>query len=243
MACLPRLVVVGKTAFRMLIAIPDVLTSDEVAAVRAIIDSAPWVDGNATSGAQSALAKTNEQLPEGSTAHREAGRIVMDALSRSSLFVAAALPFKLFPPLFNRYASGQSFGNHVDNAVRIQRGSDFRIRSDLSATLFLEDPAKYDGGALVIDGLFGAQSVKLPAGHLVLYPSSSIHRVEPVTRGCRIASFMWMQSMIRDDGERRILFDLDRAVQRLAGQLGQGEPSVIELTATYHNLLRRWADV
>lgn len=226
----------------MLITIPDVLSREEVAAVRRIIDAAEWVDGNVTSGAQSALAKTNEQLPEGGAAHRDAGRIVMDALSRSPLFVAAALPLKLFPPLFNRYGPGQAFGDHVDNAIRIQRGSDFRIRSDMSATLFLEDPESYGGGELVIDGLFGAQGVKLPAGHMVLYPSSSLHRVTPVTHGRRIASFMWMQSMIRDDGDRRILFELDRTVQRLAGQLGQGDRSVIELTAVYHNLLRRWAE-
>lgn len=226
----------------MLISIPDVLSPEEVAEVRRIIDAAEWVDGNVTSGAQSALAKVNEQVPEGSPAHREAGRIVMDALSRSPLFVAAALPLKLFPPLFNRYGEGQTFGFHVDNAVRIQRGSDFRIRSDLSATLFLEDPDAYDGGELVIDGLFGAQGVKLPAGHMVLYPSSSLHQVTPVTRGRRVASFMWMQSMVRDDGARRILFDLDQSVQRLAGQLGQGDRSVVELTAVYHNLLRRWAD-
>lgn len=226
----------------MMLVIPDILSPDELARLRATLDAAEWVDGNVTSGAQSALAKVNEQIPEGSDAHREAGRIVMDALSRSPQFVAAALPLKLFPPLFNRYGPGQSFGNHVDNAVRIQRGSDFRIRSDLSATLFLADPDSYDGGELVIDGLFGAQGVKLPAGHLVLYPSSSVHRVTPVTRGVRVASFMWMQSMVRGDGERRILFDLDRAVQRLAGQLGQGDESVVDLTAVYHNLLRQWAD-
>ncbi|MES2444017.1 MAG: Fe2+-dependent dioxygenase [Pseudomonadota bacterium] len=226
----------------MMIAVPDLLTADEVARVRGVIDAGEWVDGNVTSGAQSALAKRNEQLPEGSAAHREAGAMVLDALGRSPLFVAAALPLKVFPPLFNRYAGGQQFGTHVDNAVRIQRGSDFRIRSDLSATLFLEDPAAYDGGALVIEGAFGAQSVKLPAGHLILYPSSSLHRVEPVTRGTRVASFFWVQSMVRDDGARRILFEMDQAVQRLAEELGQDDRSVIELTGVYHNLLRRWAE-
>jgi PKHD-type hydroxylase len=226
----------------MLIAIPDLLDAATVARVREIIDAAEWVDGNVTSGAQSALAKQNEQLPEGSDAHRRAGAIVLDALGKSPLFFAAALPLKVFPPLFNRYGAGQTFGTHVDNAIRIQRGSDFRIRSDLSITVFLEDPAAYDGGELVIEGQFGAQSVKLPAGHAVLYPSSSLHNVTAVTRGRRVASFFWLQSMVRDDGARRILFDLDQSVQRLTGQLGGEDRSVIELTGVYHNLLRRWAD-
>lgn len=226
----------------MLIAIPDLLDAAQVARIRGLIDVAEWVDGNVTSGPQSALAKRNEQLPETSAAAREAGAIILDALGRSPLFVAAALPLKVFPPLFNRYAGGQAFGTHVDNAIRIQRGSDFRIRSDLSMTVFLEDPQGYDGGELLIEGAFGAQSVKLPAGHAILYPSSSLHRVEPVTRGARVASFFWLQSMIRDDGARRILFEMDQAVQRLVGQLGNDDPSVIELTGVYHNLLRRWAD-
>ena len=226
----------------MLIAIPDLLSAEEVAQVRAIIDAAEWVDGNVTSGAQSAMAKRNEQLPEGTPAHGEAGGIILDALGRSPLFVAAALPLKVFPPLFNRYAGGQAFGAHVDNAIRIQRGSDFRIRSDLSMTVFLEDSDAYEGGELVIEGAFGEQSVKLPAGHAVLYPSSSVHRVEPVTRGSRVASFFWIQSMVRDDGGRRILFEMDQAVQDAAAKLGQDDPAVIALTGTYHNLLRRWAD-
>lgn len=226
----------------MLIPIPDLLTPQEVATIRGIIDAAEWVDGNVTSGAQSALAKRNEQLPEGGAAHRGAGAIILDALARSPLFVAAALPLKVFPPLFNRYAGGQAFGTHVDNAIRIQRGSDFRIRSDLSMTVFLEPPEAYDGGELRIEGLFGEQSVKLPAGHAILYPSSSLHRVDPVTRGARTSSFFWLQSMVRDDGERRILFDLDRSIQTLAGDLGQGHAEVVALTGVYHNLLRRWAD-
>ena len=226
----------------MLIAIPDLLSTEEVARVRGIIDGAEWVDGNVTSGAQSALAKRNEQLPEGTSAHAEAGGIILDALGRSGLFVAAALPLKVFPPLFNRYAGGQAFGTHVDNAIRIQRGSDFRIRSDLSMTVFLEDADAYDGGELVIEGLFGEQSVKLPAGHAVLYPSSSLHHVTPVTRGARVASFFWIQSMVRDDGARRILFEMDQGVQGAAAELGQDDASVIALTGVYHNLLRRWAD-
>jgi PKHD-type hydroxylase len=226
----------------MLIAIPDLLDGETVARLRGIIDAADWVDGNVTSGHQSALAKQNEQLPEGSDAHRQGGAIILDALGKSPLFFAAALPLKVFPPLFNRYGEGQTFGAHVDNAVRIQRGTEFRIRSDLSMTVFLEDPDAYDGGELVIEGQFGAQPVKLPAGHAILYPSSSLHRVEPVTRGRRVASFFWLQSMVRDDGARRILFDLDQNVQRLSGELGGTDRSVIELTGVYHNLLRRWAD-
>ena len=226
----------------MMIAIPELLDADAVARVRAIIDAAEWIDGNATSGHQSALAKRNEQLPEGGAAAREAGGIVLEALGRSPLFFAAALPLKVFPPLFNRYGAGQTFGTHVDNAIRIQRGTEFRIRSDLSITIFLEDPAGYDGGELVVEDRFGVQRVKLPAGHAVVYPSSSLHHVTPVTRGVRVASFFWLQSMVRDDGERSVLFDLDQSVQRLTAQLGGEDRSVIELTGVYHNLLRRWAD-
>lgn len=226
----------------MLIAIPHVLDAAAVARLRDLIDAGPWVDGNVTSGSQAALAKRNDQLAEDSDAAREAGGMVLDALGRTPLFVAAALPLKVFPPLFNRYAGGQAFGMHVDNAVRMKRGTDFRLRSDLSATLFLADPETYDGGELVIEDRFGEQRVKLPAGHLVLYPASSLHRVEPVTRGVRVASFFWIQSMVRDDGARRLLFDLDRATQAAAGELGQGADAVVQLTGVYHNLLRRWAD-
>lgn len=227
----------------MLITIPDVLDPAGVQRVRAIIDAAEWIDGNATSGPQAALSKRNAQLPEDGAAAREAGAMVLDALGRAPLFVAAALPLKVFPPLFNRYAGGQDFGLHVDNAVRIRRGSDFRLRSDLSATLFLADPDSYDGGELVVEHAFGEERVKLPAGHLVLYPASSLHRVLPVTRGARVASFFWIQSMVRDDAARRILFDLDRGVQAVAAQLGQGDAAAVQLTGVYHNLLRRWADV
>ncbi|MEO5494605.1 MAG: Fe2+-dependent dioxygenase [Sphingomonas sp.] len=226
----------------MLIAIPHVLDANGVANVRALIDAAEWIDGNATSGHQSALAKKNEQLPEDSAAAREAGSLVLDALSAAPLFIAAALPLKVYPPLFNRYAGGDTFGAHVDSAIRIRRGSDFRIRSDLSATLFLADPDSYDGGELVIEDSFGEQRVKLPAGHMVLYPASSVHRVEPVTRGTRIASFFWIQSMVRDDGARRILFELDQAAQDVASRLGQADPAAVRLTGIYHNLLRRWAE-
>ncbi len=226
----------------MLIAIPDVLDADGVARVRATIDAGEWVDGNVTSGPQAALAKRNQQLLEDTPAAREAGGMILDALGRSPLFVAAALPLKVFPPLFNRYAGGQDFGLHVDNAIRMKRSTDFRIRSDLSATVFLQDPTSYDGGELVIEDQFGPQTVKLPAGHMILYPASSLHRVTPVTRGVRTASFFWLQSMVRDDGERRTLFELDRAVQAVAVDRGQGDAAVVQLTGVYHNLLRRWAD-
>ena len=226
----------------MMLPIPDVLTAEEVARVRSIVDAAEWVDGNVTSGHQSALAKRNMQLPEDSEAARQAGRIVLDALGRSPLFIAAALPLKIFPPLFNRYQGGENFGTHVDNAVRIQRGTDFRVRSDLSATLFLADPDSYEGGELVVEDALGAHAVKLAAGHLLLYPASSLHRVEPVTSGARIASFFWIQSMVRDTEARRTLFELDTAIQTIAQDRGQGDRAIIQLTGVYHNLLRRWAD-
>ncbi len=226
----------------MLIAIPDIFDADGVAALRALIDDADWVDGNITSGHQSALAKRNLQLPESAPQAQRAGQMVLDALGRTPLFIAAALPLKIFPPLFNSYASGQAFDTHVDNAVRIQAGTGFRVRSDLSMTVFLEDPDTYDGGELTVETQFGVQQVKLPAGHGVLYPSSSLHRVEPITRGRRVASFFWMQSMVRDDGARQTLFDLDSAIQVLAADRGHDDAQVIRLTGVYHNLLRRWAD-
>ena len=226
----------------MMISIPNLLDADAVAHVRTIVDAAEWIDGNATSGSQSALAKRNEQLPEGSAAAREAGAIILEALGNSPLFFAAALPLKVFPPLFNRYGEGHTFDTHVENAIRIQRGSDFRLRSDLSVTVFLEDPDSYDGGVLVVEDHFGSHQVRLPAGHALVYPSSSLHHVTPVTRGMRVASFFWLQSMVRDTEARLLIFGLDQSIQRLTGQLGGADRSVIELTGTYHNLLRRWAD-
>lgn len=226
----------------MMIAIPAVLDAEGVTKVRALIDAAQWVDGNITSGVQSALAKRNLQLPEDAPEARQAAQIVFDAVGRNPLFIAAALPLRIFPPLFNSYAGGQAFDTHVDNAIRIQKGTTFRVRSDLSATLFLEDPDAYDGGELTVETHFGVQQVKLPAGHMLLYPASSLHRVEPVTRGRRVASFFWVQSMVRDDGERQTLFDLDSAIQSVALAQGQDDPAVIRLTGIYHNLLRRWAD-
>jgi len=226
----------------MMLAIPDLLDPEGVARVRGIVDAGEWADGNATSGHQSALAKRNAQLPEDSEAAKEAGRLVLDALARSPLFIAAALPLKIFPPLFSRYRGGEAFGTHIDNAVRIHAPSEFRVRSDLAATLFLEDPDAYRGGELVVEDNLGAHQVKLPAGHLLLYPASSLHRVEPVTQGARTAGIFWIQSMVRDDGARTILFDLDQAIQALAADRGQADTEVIRLTGVYHNLLRRWAD-
>ena len=225
----------------MMIAIPDVLDAARLASVRAAIDAGTWVDGNATSGPQAALVKHNRQLAQGSEAARVAGATVVAALEASPTFIAAALPAKVFPPLFNRYAGGEAFGTHIDNAIRLGPGG-LRLRSDLSATLFLSDPTDYDGGELVVEGRAGAQAIKLPAGHLLVYPASSLHRVEPVTRGERVACFFWVQSMVRDDGARRILFDLDNAVRAVAAAQGYDARPVIELTGVYHNLLRRWAE-
>jgi PKHD-type hydroxylase len=226
----------------MLIAIPHLLDEQAVATVRGLVDAAEWVDGNVTSGHQSALVKRNMQLPEDAPEARQAGQIILDALGKSPLFIAAALPLKIFPPLFNSYAGGQAFGVHVDNAVRVQLGTGFRVRSDLSMTVFLEDPDAYEGGELTVETNFGVQQVKLPAGHAVLYPSSSLHRVEPVMSGRRVASFFWLQSMVRDDSARQMLFDLDSAIQALSADLGHDNGQLIRLTGLYHNLLRRWAD-
>ena len=221
--------------------IPDVLDAEAVAKLRAILDAADWVDGNETSGPQAALAKRNQQLPEHGEAAGEAGRFVLDALGRTPLFIAAALPLKIYPPYFNRYSGGDNFGNHIDNAIRIRRGSDFRMRSDLSATLFLTPPEEYEGGELVVEDSYGAHAVKLPAGHMVLYPSGSLHDVRPVTQGARISAFFWIQSMVRDDSARTMLFDLDTAIQSVATDHPE-HGSIIPLTGVYHNLLRRWAD-
>jgi PKHD-type hydroxylase len=226
----------------MLLAIPDLLTQAEAAAMRAALEAADWVDGAATAGAQSTLVKRNRQLPETSPLARELGHRILDALGRNPLFLSAALPLKIFPPLFNRYGPGEGFGLHVDNAIRAVPGSPVRVRTDLSCTLFLAEPDSYEGGELLIEDSYGAQAIKLPAGHMILYPAKSLHRVEPVTRGTRLASFFWLQSMVRDDSERALLFDLDQSVQSLAATHGQGHPEVVRLTGLYHNLVRRFAD-
>lgn len=227
----------------MLLQIPDVLTADQVAQFRAKLDAAPWGDGRVTAGYQSSKAKDNAQLPEDSVEARELGALVLDALARNSTFFAAALPKRIYPPLFNRYAGGQSFGFHVDNAVRYDRsrGGIDPVRTDLSATLFLSAPDEYDGGELVIEDTYGTQQVKLPAGHLVLYPGTSLHRVTPVTRGARVASFFWIQSMLREDAQRRLMFDLDVSIRTLTRDMPE-HPSLVQLTGVYHNLLRRWAE-
>ena len=225
----------------MLLVIPEVLSTEQLRAFRAQLEAAHWVDGRVTAGHQSARAKNNVQLAEQDPLAQQLGGVVLDALDRNPLFVSAALPLKVFPPLFNRYAGGQDFGVHVDNAIRPVQGTPHRVRTDLSATLFLAEPDEYDGGELSIESTYGVQRVKLPAGHMVLYPASSLHRVEAVTRGARLASFFWIQSMVRDDGERALLFDLDQAIQRLSLDTPD-HPGVIALTGVYHNLLRRWAD-
>jgi PKHD-type hydroxylase len=225
----------------MLLQIPQVLRTDAVARIRARIDAAEWIDGNATSGHQSAQAKYNEQLPEASAAARDAGEEIAAALNRSQLFFSAALPKHVFPPLFNRYRGGMTFGNHVDAAIRVHGPSGARIRTDLSATLFLTPPEDYDGGDLLVEDTYGVHTVKLPAGDLVLYPASSLHRVTPVTRGARVSSFFWIQSMVRDDAHRSLLFDLDMAIIRL-GQDHPGHAALVSLTGSYHNLLRMWAE-
>lgn len=225
----------------MLLHIPGVFSKDEVATLRARLDAGPWADGNATSGHQSATAKVNRQLPEDSVEAREVGALVLQALNANPMFVSAALPHTIFPPLFNVYEGGEHFGTHVDNAIR-QCGN-VRIRSDLSATLFLCEPDDYAGGELIVEEMYGPQSVKLPAGDLVLYPSKSLHRVTPVTRGRRVAGFFWIQSLVRDDADRESLFRMDVAIQRVNADRGPKDPAVLELTAVYHNLLRRWAEV
>jgi len=225
----------------MLLQIPEVLSPEQVAHCRQALDAADWADGRITAGYQSAQAKHNQQLPEDSAVARELGDSILAALQRSPLFMSAALPLKVFPPLFNRYAGGHSFGSHVDNAIRPVRGTGHRVRTDLSATLFLAAPDEYDGGELVIEDNYGTHAVKLPAGHLVLYPASSLHLVKPVTRGARVASFFWIQSMVRDDGQRTLLYDLDRATQQVHRDLPDSA-AALGLTGVYHNLLRRWAD-
>jgi PKHD-type hydroxylase len=207
---------------------------------RQVLAEAEWHDGRVTAGRQSERTKDNMQLPEDSAASRELGEMVLTALGQNALFISAALPRRVFPPLFNRYAGGQSFGTHVDNAIRQVGGTGHRIRTDLSATLFLANPDEYDGGELVVEDTYGSHAVKLPAGHMILYPATSLHHVRPVTRGVRLASFFWVESMVRDDGERTLLFDLDTAIQRLNFDNAE-HPSAVQLTGVYHNLLRRWA--
>src|SRR5687767_707116 len=226
----------------MLLHIPEVLSAEQVAHCRRVLEGAEWVDGRVTAGPQSGRAKDNMQLPEQHPAARELGDLILAALERNPLFMAAALPLKVFPPLFNRYEVGQSFGNHVDNAIRQVTGTPHRVRTDLAATLFLTSLEEYDGGELLVEDTYGVHNIKLPAGHMILYPASSLHHVRPVTRGRRIASFFWIQSMVRDDIQRTLLFDLDMAIRQISSDMPD-HPSTSQLTGVYHNLLRRWADV
>lgn len=226
----------------MLVHIPALLTADEVEHCRRVLQQTPWVDGNITSGEMSARAKRNLQVPEDHPEAKALGGLILAALNRSPQFVAAALPSRVFTPLFNRYDAGMKFDAHVDNAIRIAVGG-ARIRTDVSSTLFLTDPAEYDGGELVVEDSYGQHAVKLLAGDLILYPSTSLHRVNPITRGSRWSCFFWSQSMVRDDGQRTLLHDLDQAIIETRAALGDDHRASLALTGVYHNLLRRWAEV
>ena len=229
----------------MLVCIPEVLSKAEVTDFRRIMDASAWEDGRATAGAQSARVKRNEQLPVGGETCRRLGERVISALTANPKFIAAAIPLKIFPPLFNRYLAtdGHHFGVHVDNAVRGDPLTGLRIRTDLSVTLFLSEPEDYDGGELVVEDQFGSHEIKLPAGDLVLYPASSLHMVTPVTRGARVASFFWLQSMIRDAHARSLIFDLDTTIQNLVARMDRDDPEMVKLTGIYHNLIRYWAEL
>jgi PKHD-type hydroxylase len=229
----------------MLVCVPNVLSKADVADFRHIMDQSEWEDGRSTAGAQSALVKRNEQLPPDSEVARTLGNRIVSALTANPRFLSAAIPLHIFPPLFNRYAASDNhhFGIHVDNAVRGDRLTGLRIRTDLSVTLFLAEPDEYDGGELVIEDTYGSHEVKLQAGDLVLYPASSLHLVTPVTRGVRTSSFFWLQSMIRDTHARSLIYDLDTAIQALVERLGRDDSETVKLTGIYHNLIRQWAEV
>jgi len=227
----------------MMLQIPQVLTKAQVAQARAVLDAGPWVDGNLTSGFQAARAKTNEQLPQDCEAARTVGETILQAVEANPLFVSAALPQVILPPMFNRYGEGMGFKDHVDNAIRRDPVSGRRLRTDLSATLFLAEPDDYDGGELVVNDLYGDHVVKLEAGDMILYPSASLHHVTPVTRGVRTASFFWIQSLIRDDAKRTLLLEMDVAIQRLTRKVAPDDEGILSLTGVYHNLLRQWAEV
>jgi PKHD-type hydroxylase len=225
----------------MLVHLEQVLSPGEVKLFRDRLAQATWVDGRVTAGEQSAQAKRNLQVPEDSATARELGETILAALGRNPTFISAALPLRVFPPLFNRYDEGMGFDTHVDNTIRF--AGPVRFRTDLSATLFLTDPADYDGGELIVEDAYGEHAVKLPAGDMILYPASSLHRVAPITRGSRWAAFFWVQSMVRADAQRSLLYDLDNAIQALSVQVGQVDPSVVSLAGAYNNLLRMWAEV
>jgi len=226
----------------MLITIPDILSKDEVRHFRDVLDKAEWESGSRTAGIQSQSVKQNQQLPVSSDAALKLGQFLLQKLSANSLFLSAALPLRILPPMFNRYETQETFGVHVDNAIRLNHLTQERLRTDLSMTVFLSEPDEYDGGELIVEDHYGTQEVKLEAGHMVLYPATSLHQVTPVTRGARVASFFWLQSMIRSDAHRTMLFDLDQTIQTLAGRLDAGDSEVVRLTGIYHNLIRTWAE-
>jgi PKHD-type hydroxylase len=226
----------------MVLQVNNVFSPQQAAEILRALEAADWVDGRVTAGPQSGRVKDNQQLPEDHPLARELGDAVLAALERNQLFMRAALPARVFPPLFNRYEGGQAFGTHVDNAIRQVSGTPIRVRTDLSATLFFSPPEAYEGGELVVEDTYGLHSVKLPAGDMVLYPASSLHHVRPVTKGARTCSFFWIQSMIREDSQRTLLLDLDLGIQRIAGEVPD-HPSAVQLTGVYHNLLRMWAEV
>src|ERR1700749_2543395 len=226
----------------MLLRIPQVLSPDEVAQCRERLAKAAWGDGRVTAGHQSVKAKDNLQLAQDSAEARELGALVIGALERNPHFISAALPKHVYPPLFNKYEPGMGFGAHVDNAIRQVPGTPRRVRTDISATLFISAPEDYDGGELIVEDTYGTHNVKLAAGDMILYPATSLHRVAPVTRGARVASFFWIQSMVKDDGERTLLFNLDRAIMQL-GQVAPDQNALVQLTALYHNLVRKWGEV
>lgn len=226
----------------MLLAIPNLLSPEQLAEGRKVLETADWVDGKISAGHQGARVKDNMQLPAESPAARSVGAMILRALGTNPLFMSAALPLHILPPMFNRYSGGQTFGTHVDGSIRTVPGTGHRLRTDLSCTLFFAGPEEYDGGELIIEDTYGSKSVKLPAGHMILYPSTSLHQVTPVTRGTRLCSFFWLQSMIRDNGKRSMLFEMDVAIQRL-GTENPTHPAVVSLTGVYHNLLRQWAEM
>ena len=226
----------------MLITIPDILSKDDVRHFREVLDTAEWESGSKTAGVQSESVKRNQQMPVASDEALKLGQYLLQKLSANPVFLSAALPLRILPPMFNRYETEETFGVHVDNAIRLNHLTQERLRTDLSMTVFLSEPDEYDGGELIIEDHYGAQEVKLEAGHMVLYPSTSLHQVVPVTRGARVASFFWLQSMIRSDSHRTMLFDLDQTIQSLAVRLGTGDGEVVRLTGIYHNLIRTWAE-
>lgn len=229
----------------MLLHIPDILSPEQVRKCRALLDAAEWVDGRVTAGYQGARVKDNVQLAEGSPQAQQVGDLILSMLERHSQFISATLPARVYPPLFNRYQNGQQFGDHIDNAVRLLPNSAIKLRTDVSATLFLSAPEEYEGGELLIEDTYGVHSAKLPAGHLIVYPSTSLHRVQPVLRGVRLAAFFWIQSMVRDDAQRTLLFDMDNAIQHLQcdpQRSAADGTALTRLTGCYHNLLRMWAE-